>query len=88
MDEPTAALSAEKIRKLWEMILELKSRGVSILLVSHRFTDILSICDRIVVVRGGKIAGEMKPNEQSPAQTMAMMAEMMTGDRISEESGA
>ena len=88
MDEPTAALSAEKIRKLWEMILELKSRGVSILLVSHRFTDILSICDRIVVVRGGKIAGEMKPNEQSPAQTMAMMAEMMTGDRISEEAGA
>ena len=88
MDEPTAALSAEKIRKLWEMISELKSRGVSILLVSHRFTDILSICDRIVVVRGGKIAGEMKPNEHPPAQTMAIMTEMMTGDRIPEEAGA
>lgn len=82
MDEPTAALSAEKIRRLWELISELKARGVSILLVSHRFTDILSICDRIVVVRGGRIAGEMKPHEHPPAQTMAMMTEMMTGDRI------
>ncbi len=86
MDEPTAALSAEKIRRLWELISELKNRGVSILLVSHRFTDILSICDRIVVVRGGRIAGEMKPHEHPPAQTMAMMTEMMTGDRITEEA--
>lgn len=84
MDEPTAALSAEKIRKLLELITDLKSRGVSILLVSHRFTDILHICDRIVVVRGGRIAGEMKPHEHPPAQTMAMMTEMMTGDKIGE----
>jgi simple sugar transport system ATP-binding protein len=86
MDEPTAALSAEKIRKLWEMISDLKARGVSILLVSHRFTDILSICDRIVVVRGGRIAGEMKPHEHPPAQTMAMMTEMMTGDKVLEQA--
>ncbi|CTQ63244.1 Ribose import ATP-binding protein RbsA [Roseibium album] len=82
MDEPTAALSAEKIRKLWEMIGRLKQRGVSILLVSHRFTDILNICDRIVVVRAGRIAGEMMPHELPPAQTMAMMTEMMTGDTV------
>ena len=86
MDEPTAALSAEKIRKLLELITELKSRGVSILLVSHRFTDILHICDRIVVIRGGRVAGEMLPHEHPPAQTMAMMTEMMTGDTI--EDGA
>lgn len=85
MDEPTAALSAEKIRRLWELISGLKARGVSILLVSHRFTDILSICDRIVVVRAGRIAGEMKPREHPPAQTMAMMTEMMTGDKILEQ---
>jgi len=82
MDEPTAALSAEKIRKLLELVTELKSRGVSILLVSHRFTDILHICDRIVVIRGGRVAGEMMPHAHPPAQTMAMMTEMMTGDTI------
>lgn len=86
MDEPTAALSSEKIRRLWEMITDLKARGVSILLVSHRFTDILSICDRIIVVRSGRIAGQMKPHEHPPAQTMAMMNEMMTGDKILDEA--
>jgi ABC-type sugar transport system ATPase subunit len=86
MDEPTAALSSEKIRRLWEMITDLKARGVSILLVSHRFTDILSICDRIIVVRSGRIAGQMRPHEHPPAQTMAMMNEMMTGDKILHEA--
>jgi simple sugar transport system ATP-binding protein len=82
MDEPTAALSAEKIRRLLELVTDLKSRGVSILLVSHRFTDILHICDRIVVVRSGRIAGQMMPHEHPPAQTMALMTEMMTGDTL------
>jgi ABC-type sugar transport system ATPase subunit len=88
MDEPTAALSAEKIKTLLEMITALKARGVSILLVSHRFTDILHICDRIVVVRSGRIAGEMMPHDHPPAQTMAMMTEMMTGDTLATEKTA
>ena len=53
MDEPTAALSAEKIRLVMHLVEELKARGVSILLISHRFTDILHVCDRIVVLRQG-----------------------------------
>tara|TARA_B110000037_G_scaffold8933_2_gene9710 strand:- start:1083 stop:1892 length:810 start_codon:yes stop_codon:yes gene_type:complete len=82
MDEPTAALSTEKIRRLLDTISELKNRGVSILLVSHRFTDILHICDRIIVVRQGQIVGEMLPHEHSPAQAMALMTEYMTGNKI------
>lgn len=82
MDEPTAALSTEKIRKLLELIGELKVRGVSILLVSHRFTDILHVCDRVVVIRGGKVAGEMLPHEHSTADAMARMTELMTGDLL------
>ena len=60
LDEPTAALSAEKIRVLMGLIEQLKARGVSILMISHRFTDILHVCDRIVVVRQGRIAGELQ----------------------------
>ena len=82
MDEPTAALSTEKIKKLLELIGELKTRGVSILLVSHRFTDILHVCDRVVVIRGGKVAGEMLPREHSTADAMARMTELMTGDLL------
>ncbi len=82
MDEPTAALSTEKIRKLLEMIDELKARGVSILLVSHRFTDILHVCDRVVVIRSGRVAGQMLPSEHSAADAMALMTELMTGDML------
>ena len=82
MDEPTAALSAEKIRVLMGLVSELKKRGVSILLISHRFTDILHVCDRIVVVRQGSVVGELLPHAQPPEHTMALMTELMTGDRV------
>jgi simple sugar transport system ATP-binding protein len=82
MDEPTAALSAEKIRVLLGLVEGLKQRGVSILLISHRFTDILHVCDRIIVVRQGSVVGELQPHAQPAEHTMALMAELMTGDRI------
>ncbi len=84
MDEPTAALSAEKIRVLLRLVEGLKKRGVSILLISHRFTDILHVCDRIIVVRQGSVVGEVAPHAQPPEHTMAVMHELMTGDRVSE----
>lgn len=84
MDEPTAALSTEKIRKLLELIDELKARGVSIMLVSHRFTDILHVCDRVVVIRSGRVAGEMLPREHTTAEAMARMTELMTGDVLND----
>ena len=82
LDEPTAALSTEKIRVLMGLIEQLKGRGVSILMISHRFTDILHVCDRIVVVRQGRIAGELAPHAQPPERTMAAMHAMMTGDAL------
>jgi ABC-type sugar transport system ATPase subunit len=82
LDEPTAALSAEKIRVLMGLIEQLKARGVSILMISHRFTDILHVCDRVVVVRQGQIAGEVAPHAQAPDKTMALMHALMTGDTL------
>ena len=82
MDEPTAALSAEKIRVLLSLVSQLKDRGVAILLVSHRFTDILHVCDRVVVMRQGTVVGEVAPHAQPPEHTMARMHELMTGEAI------
>ena len=82
MDEPTAALSAEKIKVLLGLVEGLKERGVSILLVSHRFTDILHVCDRVIVLRQGDLVGELVPDAQAPEHTMALMAEYMTGERL------
>jgi simple sugar transport system ATP-binding protein len=79
LDEPTAALSAEKIGRLLDLVAGLRARGVTILLVSHRFTDILHVCDRVVVLRQGSLAGEMRPADLPPERAMARMHELMTG---------
>ena len=81
MDEPTAALSAEKIRVLLGLVDALKRRGVCILLISHRFTDILHVCDRIVVVRQGPWSGELLPHAPARRAHMALHDRAMTGDR-------
>jgi ABC-type sugar transport system ATPase subunit len=82
MDEPTAALSAEKIHVLLDLVLRLKERGAAILLVSHRFTDILHVCDRVVVLRQGELAGELEPRAHPAERAMALMHELMTGERV------
>ena len=79
LDEPTAALSAEKIRVLLGLVEQLKARGVAIVLISHRFTDVIHVCDRVLVLRQGKLAGEMRPAEHPPEHAMALMHELMTG---------
>ena len=84
MDEPTAALSVEKVHVLLHLIERLKERGVSILLISHRFTDVLHVCDRVAVLRQGRLAGEVAPSGQSTEATMARMHALMTGEDVSE----
>ncbi len=55
MDEPTAAISVSKIDDVLKLIKALKTDGKSIILVSHRLEDILTVSDRIVVFAHGKI---------------------------------
>jgi ABC-type sugar transport system ATPase subunit len=55
MDEPTAAISVAKIGELLKLVLDLKLHGKSVILVSHRLEDILTVADRIVVFSQGRI---------------------------------
>ncbi len=54
MDEPTAALSEEEVRRLFEVIDELKKRNVTIIYISHRLDEIFEIGDYVTVLRDGK----------------------------------
>ena len=58
MDEPTAALSVEKVTVVNRLIARLKDRGVTMILVSHRFTDLIQVADTIGVLVHGKIVDE------------------------------
>lgn len=87
MDEPTAALSNAKIHLLLEMVNRLKERGVAVLLISHRFTDLLSVCDRIIAMRDGVISAQIYPHEGEMADQMAQMQFALTGEVIGETLG-
>jgi simple sugar transport system ATP-binding protein len=54
MDEPTAALAVREVEKVLELIRELRSRGVSVILISHRLQDVFAVCDRVMVLYGGR----------------------------------
>jgi ABC-type sugar transport system ATPase subunit len=57
MDEPTAALGVQEGTKVLQLIENLKSRELAILVVSHNLEHVFAIADRIVVLRGGRVAG-------------------------------
>ena len=54
LDEPTTALTAREVKKLWAVIKSLKEKGIAILLVDHKFDEIQMIADRLTVLRNGE----------------------------------
>jgi len=54
MDEPTAALGVQETAKVEELIHDLKSRGISIMLISHNFDQVLRLADAVTVMRAGR----------------------------------
>jgi ABC-type sugar transport system ATPase subunit len=57
LDEPTAALTEHESLRLFDRMRSLKKRGVAIIFVSHRLTEVFAIADRVVVMRDGRIGG-------------------------------
>ncbi|WP_434056625.1 sugar ABC transporter ATP-binding protein [Antiquaquibacter soli] len=63
LDEPTSSLDLDEVAELFRVIRELKERGVAILFVSHFLDQVYEICDRVTVLRGGKLVGEYLTRE-------------------------
>jgi rhamnose transport system ATP-binding protein len=57
MDEPTASLSGTEVERLFDVVARLKSEQVGIIYISHRLEEILSIADRVTVLRDGSTVG-------------------------------
>ena len=79
MDEPTAALSVDKVGVLLGLIERLKKRGVAVILVSHRFTDLIQVCDNIGVLLHGTIVDEFAVSGQSVDALTTRMVRQMSG---------
>jgi simple sugar transport system ATP-binding protein len=78
LDEPTAVLTPQEAEGLFEIMRTLTSRGVSIIFISHKLKEVLTICDRIMVLRGGKVVGQNDPRKS----TEEMLASEMVGREV------
>ena len=63
MDEPTAALGVRETRAVLDLILEVRARGLSVILVSHDMPQVFEIADRIHIQRLGRRIGVVTPAE-------------------------
>jgi len=73
MDEPTSALSAPEVERLFDLIGRLKARGCGIVYITHKMEEIERIADRITVLRDGRLVGTARGAELPPARLVHWM---------------
>ncbi|VVP39245.1 Ribose import ATP-binding protein RbsA [Pseudomonas fluorescens] len=76
LDEPTAALSDAEAQRLFALIDTLRSRGVAIVYISHRLSDLQRVADRAIVLRDGRMAGDFTA-QQLPEAVSAMLGQAL-----------
>ncbi len=74
LDEPTAALGEAETRALHALIRSLAAQGTSVVYVSHRLPDIVDVCERIVVLRGGELVMDANTEGMSAAALSRALA--------------
>jgi len=78
MDEPTSSLSEAEVLRLFNFVRKLKSNGISIIYISHRMSEIFSLCDRVTVMRDG----ENVLTESCRDLTMEALIDAMLGNSV------
>ena len=81
MDEPSAALTAHEVERLFDIIRDLKKHGIGVIYISHRLDEIFTIADRVTFLRDGANVGQ-RPIDQL---TRNGMIEMMVGRELKDE---
>src|SRR5262249_10932083 len=82
MDEPTAALTDREIANLFQIMTDLKARGVAIVYVSHRMEEIFKVCDKVSVLRDGHFVGERLVRETGFDEIVKLMVGRELGERF------
>jgi ABC-type uncharacterized transport system ATPase subunit len=73
LDEPTAVLTPQEVDDLFEVIHSLVEQGKSLIFITHKLNEVMSVADRIMVLRNGKMVGSTTPDQASEASLASMM---------------
>jgi ribose transport system ATP-binding protein len=80
LDEPSAVLSQEELKRLFDLIKMLKQESALILYISHRLDEVFEIADRITVLKDGELIGTVRPQETDKNQLIRMMVGRTLGE--------
>src|SRR5207342_1708499 len=74
----TAVLVPQEVEQLFSALAELKSQGLTVIFISHKLDEVLSVADEITVIRGGTTVTTVLPSEVNARQ----LAELMVGSEL------
>ena len=74
LDEPTRGIDVGAKYEIYELIQGLSKQGKSVIMVSSEMPELLGVCDRIIVMSGGRLAGEVDANNTSQEEIMTLAA--------------
>ena len=73
LDEPFAALGVEQTRRGLDLIKRIAAQGIGVIIITHIMTQAFQVADRIVVIRQGRVAGDVATRETSPDEVVGMI---------------
>jgi ribose transport system ATP-binding protein len=73
LDEPTSSLTEREAELMFEIIKGLRTQGIGIVYISHRMTEIISLCDRVTVLRDGKSIWTKNVKDVTPGEVVTSM---------------
>ncbi len=79
LDEPTAVLTPQETTKLFQVLRNMKKDGKSIIIITHKLHEVLSLSDNVAVLRKGEYIGTVKTSETNESE----LTEMMVGKKVS-----
>jgi simple sugar transport system ATP-binding protein len=73
LDEPTANLTPGEATELFDVVRRLRAQGCGVVFVSHKLNEVMELCDRVVVLRHGKVVGERRTADTNTDELASLM---------------
>jgi ABC-type sugar transport system ATPase subunit len=73
LDEPTAALNDNEVAILFQAVRRIRASGTPVIFVTHRLDEVPQICDRVVIMRDGRVAGELEGSSATGDRIVPLM---------------
>src|SRR5438876_5291774 len=78
LDEPTAVLTPQEVEEFFAILRRMREQGKTIVIITHKLSEVLAISDNVTVMRDGRVVGELKTSETNSAE----LARLMVGREV------